>query len=359
MQVAALKAVGSNAWRTAHNPVAPELLDYTDEYGMLVWEENRFVTAGVQPLLRHNAAVDDSSRLASIHGRGEHSRYGYSPPTVAAADPRLLQDAQDMALRDRNHPSIIIWSLCNELGCVADDPNGGVLAAQFKQAIAAADPSRPITGNTVQTPYLSGRLVDSFAMAMDVQSFSYDYFAYAGFHSMTPWKAVGGGEAGSCTLDRGQYRQPGSEGEGYVGPEDETTGANKQFGGLFGCARASWITAAQTEYAYGNFLWTGFDYRGETSHGWPDVSSKFGMYDLAGFAKDSAGYYRAWWRDWNGAKCREVDGAVSHEDREYSGIGGTEAQTGRLFFSHPNLDWPSWPRFGSLHFWATDIAESN
>ena len=151
-QVATLRSVGSNAWRTAHNPVAPELLDACDESGMLVWEENRFVTAGVQPALRGMA----SSGRATLSPDGLASNARWTPPTGGVADPRLLQDAQDMALRDRNHPSIVVWSLCNELGCVAGDPNGAVLAEQFKEAIGAADSTRPITGNTVQIPYLGG-----------------------------------------------------------------------------------------------------------------------------------------------------------------------------------------------------------
>jgi beta-galactosidase len=80
-----------------------------------------------------------------------------------------------MVLRDRNHPSVVVWSLCNELGCDSNDPNGGVLANQFKIALYAADSTRPITSNTVQSPYLSGRIVDEFAETMDVQSFSYEY----------------------------------------------------------------------------------------------------------------------------------------------------------------------------------------
>lgn len=155
--------------------MAPEVLDLCDQNGILVWEENRFVTAGVQPDDAATGASSETSDTALPHvGSAEHTtrrdvldaqggRARWAPPTTTIADPRLLQDAQDMVLRDRNHPSIVIWSLCNELGCVADDPNGGILAAQFKFAISVADPTRPITGNTVQTPYLSGRLVDSFA----------------------------------------------------------------------------------------------------------------------------------------------------------------------------------------------------
>ena len=140
------------------------------------------------------------------HVAGTGGAYGWNPPTQKDADPRLLSDAQDMVLRDRNHPSIVIWSLCNELGCVAGDPNGGDLAMQFKLAIYAADATRPVTGNTVQTPYIGGhRYLDPFAMAMDVQSFSYDYESYTAFHSMSPWKPVGGGESSSCQSDRGYY----------------------------------------------------------------------------------------------------------------------------------------------------------
>eukprot|EP00038_Savillea_parva_P019193 m.26733 g.26733 ORF g.26733 m.26733 type:complete len:962 (+) comp4342_c0_seq1:795-3680(+) len=302
-QIKTLKDMGSNAFRTAHNPVAPELLDYADEQGMLVWEENRFVTAGVQPMDDTMTSSQQAwTSTLSAHRRehleslgGVRSRYGYTPPTNGVADPRLLQDAQDMALRDRNHPSIVVWSLCNELGCVADDPNGGTLAVQFKEAVGAADPSRPITGNTVQTPYLSGHLVDNFAKAMDVQSFSYDYFAYDAYHTMVPWKAVGGGEAGSCLLDRGQYKQNNTV--HYIGPGDRDA---------FQCAQTSWETAASLDFVYGNFLWTGFDYRGETAHGWPSISSSFGVIDLAGFPKDTAAYYRTWWRDWTGTACSDT-----------------------------------------------------
>lgn len=91
----------------------------------------------------------------------------------------------------------------------------------------------------------------------------------------------------------GQYHQNSSV-AGYVGPEDH---------GLFPCVQAAWTSIASSSFAYGNFLWTGFDYRGETSHGWPDVSSKFGVIDLAGFEKDHASYYRAWWLEWDGDAC--------------------------------------------------------
>eukprot|EP00041_Stephanoeca_diplocostata_P034010 m.1140353 g.1140353 ORF g.1140353 m.1140353 type:complete len:917 (+) comp24445_c0_seq4:86-2836(+) len=303
-QIANLKRMGSNAFRTAHNPVSPELLDFADQYGMLVWEENRFVTHGVQPIAQGRSSSAPADNLSK-----------YIPPTDKDADPRLLSDAQDMVLRDRNHPSIIIWSLCNELGCVANDPNGGDLAIQFKLALYAADKSRPITGNTVQTPYLGGKYVDGFSLAMDVQSFSYDYDAYAAYHAVSPWKSVGGGESCSCQSDRGYYG-PTNRAKGYISMYSEQfppfaarshnvmstlpprmSPAPNNTTGLFACVERSWKAVVSLPYVYGNFAWTGYDYKGETTLGWPDVSSHYGIHDLAGFAKDSAGYYEAWWRE--------------------------------------------------------------
>lgn len=75
--------------------------------------------------------------------------------------------------------------------------------------------------------------------------------------------------------------------------------------GVFDCMRNSWKPVATAEYVYGNFAWTGFDYKGETTLGWPDVNSHYGIHDLAGFAKDATGYYEAWWRD--GVACEGVE----------------------------------------------------
>lgn len=211
-----LQSVGGNSYRTAHNPVARELLDLADEYGVLVWEENRFVQLGVQPV--------------ALGGSG-----GAGP---AAADPRLLQDCQDMVLRDRNHPSIIIWSLCNELGCTADNPLGGVIAAQFKQAIYYADQSRAVTGNIVQRPYLSGRMLDEFGLQMDVTSFSHDNSNIPAFRAINSWKAVGLGESGSCDFDRGEYAS------------NRTTGHTGFHKGVVDCVGRD-MASLSIPYAYG------------------------------------------------------------------------------------------------------------
>jgi beta-galactosidase len=245
-RVQRLLELGANAWRTAHQPPDPLVLDETDRRGVLVWEENR----------------------------------------LFRADPAFQQDAQDMVLRDRNHPSILLWSLCNENGCleapgmegaIAPSVAGAAVATAFMSAMFAADGTRPVTGNTHALIDQPGTILD----ALDVLGVTYDEQAYDTLHEARPWVPVMGGEAGSCVSDRG-FSPADNDTAGTVGSYDP-----------LGCSGPAWAGAAQRPWIAGNFLWAGADYAGESM--WPAISSHYGIIDLCGFPKPVAHAYSTWW----------------------------------------------------------------
>lgn len=243
-RVQRLLELGGNGWRTAHNPPSPLLLAETDKRGVLVWEENRF--------LRHTA--------------------------------NFINDAQDMVLQDRNHPSIIMWSLCNENGCL-ESPGmegayapyvaGAAVALAYKDAMFAADGTRPITANTHALISEPGTILDS----LDVLGVTYDYSAYDTLHQARPWAPVIGGESASCESDRGFSINGG---DGIISSYSP-----------LGCTGPAWQAAADRAWIPGSFQWAGADYAGESS--WPAVSSHYGVIDLCGFPKPAAHWYQAWW----------------------------------------------------------------
>jgi len=239
-----LKEMGSNAYRTSHNPPTPELLDACDRLGMLVMDETRMFSS-------------------SDEGLSQFSR---------------------LIRRDRNHPCVVIWSIGNEEPAQGT-PRGANIAKAMKRLARRLDPTRLVT-EAMNNSWGLG-----LSSVVDVQGFNYGKAEKIdAYHQKFPSQPSVGTEVASTVSTRGIYANDAEL--GYVSSYDlyappwATT------------AEDWWRTYDERPFLSGGFVWTGFDYRGEpTPYGWPCISSHFGLMDTCGFPKDNYYYYLAWWRD--------------------------------------------------------------
>ena len=273
-RVALLKASGSNACRTSHNPPTPEFLDACDRAGMLVMDETRMM----------------------------------------ASTPEGLSQLERMVRRDRNHPSVILWSLENEEPDQSSQVGARIVAA-MKRATKRLDPTRPVTAA------MNGGWGRGVSGVVDVQGFNYAGSGGAGgadmakhidaFHQKFPALPTIGTETASVWTTRGIYiKDP---------KHAHATGYDTDYPSYTLSAEGWWSLYAERKYLSGGFAWTGFDYRGEPDpYDETGISSPMGMLDLCGFPKDSYFYYQSWWNpepvlhvfphwNWAGREGKEID----------------------------------------------------
>lgn len=268
-QIEIMKGMGVNAWRTSHNPPAPELLDLCDEMGIVVMDE-----------------FFDEWRLPKV-------KSGYSN----TYDEFARQDAIDIIKRDRNHPSVIMWSLGNEVREQIDD-NGWKEARILYDTVKATDPTRPVTNGLSHFPACYTKYM---AFYTDIVGLNYKPHTYGDDLKNYPEKMLIGSETASCISSRGIYHFPA-----------EITIADKRWEDMavsdYGMVAPPWAYYAEREIAaqkdypqvMGEFIWTGFDYLGEPTPyytNWPSRSSYFGVVDLAGLPKNRYYLYRSVWTD--------------------------------------------------------------
>jgi len=244
-RVRKLQEMGCNALRTSHNPPTPERLNAADVLGMLVLDVTRMMSS----------------------------------------NPEGLAQLENLVRRDRNHPSVFMWSLGNEEG-TADTERGFLILTEMKAVTAKHDGSR-----LVCMAENGGRNMGKFGYAaLDVQGYNYADPAADAFHKANPKIPVMGTEQVSAVATRGIYQMDPAH--GYVGSYDPytTSGRASCEGWWSFCNARPWLA--------GGFIWTGFDYRGEPSpYGWPNISSQYGIIDMCGFPKDSFFYFQSWWRE--------------------------------------------------------------
>ena len=241
-RIARLKEMGVNAYRTSHNPPAPEILEACDELGMLVMDETR----------------------------------------LFSSSPMALEQLSAMVRRDRNHPSVILWSLGNEEEDVQGAPLGRRVAETMARTVKALDATRPITYASNSGYY------EGINQVVDVRGFNYHMDAIDAYHKAHPALPLFGSEIASTLTTRGEYAR--DDARTYLPAYD----TNKPAWGEL--AAEWWTFYAARPWLAGAFIWTGFDYRGEpTPFQWPCISSHFGILDTCGFAKDLFWYYKSWW----------------------------------------------------------------
>jgi len=262
-----LKALGANALRLSHNPHSPELYDLCDELGMLVMDE----------------ASDEWEFPKRKWLKGwNQGRPGYEG-TYTYFEEWIDRDVADMVLRDRCHPSIFLWSIGNEVdypndpyshpvldgngsdftqpmygGYKPDQPNAeriGRIAQRLAKIVKDIDPSRPTTGA------LAGVVMSNetaYPEAIDVVGYNYTESRYDSDHQKYPQRIIYGSE-------------------------------NRH-------DLAAWKSVRDKEHIFGQFLWTGIDYLGESGT-WPARGSSAGLLDLAGQRKPNGWYRAALWSE--------------------------------------------------------------
>jgi len=242
-RVRKLQEMGSNAWRTAHHHPAPELLDACDRMGMLVFDE----------------------------------------PRLASSNPEGLSQLERLVRRDRNHPSVFLWSLGNDESEAATD-RGRRILSEMKQVTRGHDGTRPVF---VALPPAAVLGKGAAALA-DVIGCNFDDPGAEALHKAHPEIPVLGSENVRAVATRGVYAVDGEN--GFVSSYDVYTATGR------GSAEGWWRFATARPWLAGGFVWTGFDYRGEPSpFGWPNIGSQYGALDTCGFPKDTFYYYQSCW----------------------------------------------------------------
>lgn len=266
-QLTMLKDMGCDAVRTSHNTPAPELVSLCDEMGLMMM---------VEPF----DEWDDAKCQNGYH------RY---------FDEWVERDMISMLHAFRNSPSVIMWSIGNEVPsqCTAD----GYKTAAFLQSIChREDPTRPVTCGMDQVNCV---LSNGFAAQLDIPGINYRTFRYKDCYEQLPQGLVLGSETASTVSSRGTYHFPVEKAFSVKHEDHQSSGYDMEACNWSNIPDVDLALAEDYPWTLGQFVWTGFDYLGEPSpydtDAWPNHSSMFGIIDLASIPKDRYWLYRSIW----------------------------------------------------------------
>ena len=303
-QLEILKEMGCNGIRCSHNPPAPELLDLCDRMGFIVMDE----------------AFDMWRKKKTAH---DYARY---------FDAWHERDLTDLVTRDRNHPSVFMWSIGNEVleqwsdaaadtlslaeanlilnfghsaSQLANDKMSvnSLLCAKLAGIVKELDPTRPVTAGCNE-PNPNNHLFRSGAL--DIIGFNYHDAWFKDVPANFPGKPFLVTESVSGLMTRGYYKMPSDKmiiaPDRWDRPYTDSTFSCSSYDNCHvpwgNYHEGTWKLVKENPFISGQYIWTGFDYIGEpTPYGWPARSSYFGIVDLAGFPKDIYYMYQSEWTD--------------------------------------------------------------
>lgn len=271
-QIELLKDMGANAIRTSHNMPAPELAELCDEMGMMLMIEP-FDDWGFRP----------------------KSPNGYGSVFSEWAE----RDITNMVEHFRNSPSVVMWSIGNEVPSQWG-PVGMDELVMLQNLVHSLDPTRPVTCGMDQ---INSVLDNGFAAALDIPGFNYKPQYYDKAYGILPQKMILGSETASTVSSRGKYYFPVEFGEHHTAmhPDNQSNSYDNESCSWSNTPDLDFEMDDDREWVLGQFVWTGFDYLGEPSpydtDAWPSHSSYFGIFDLASLPKDRFYLYRSQWNN--------------------------------------------------------------
>ncbi len=277
-QLEMLKAMGANGLRTSHNPPAPELLELADSMGFIVMDE-----------------AFDMWKL-------QKTNFDYHLDW----DQWHRRDLEDMVLRDRNHPSIFIWSIGNEISEQWNgNPEAGRIGKELSDIVRSLDKTRPVTS---ACNFVSEKNTLITAGGLDLVGTNYEHNKIPQFQKVFPGRPIIGTETTSALATRGSYDMPSDTIRRWPARWDQpfkNGNADYSCSSYDNCSapwgsthEETWKIVKKYPFFSGMFIWTGWDYIGEpTPYPWPAISSYFGIIDLAGFPKDMYYMYQSEWTD--------------------------------------------------------------
>lgn len=269
-QLELIKDMGANAVRTAHNMPDPQLVELCDEMGLMIMIEP-FDDWGFRP----------------------KSKNGYGVIFNEWAE----RDVQNMVRQYRNCPSVVMWSIGNEVPSQWG-PDGLKELTFLQDVVHREDPTRPVTCGMDQVDAVTK---NGFAAALDIPGFNYRVHKYKDAIGKLSQNFLLGSETSSTVSSRGKYYFPVKKAHGVVREDNQCSSYDVEHCSWSNIPDDDFAAADDFPWDMGQFVWTGFDYLGEPSpydtDEWPSHSSYFGIFDLASLPKDRFWLYRSKWNE--------------------------------------------------------------